>query len=100
MEPLIDAADEAQDMADLRARRDEPSLPLDVAMAMIKGEVHPVEAWRKEHGMTQVQLAGKAGVRPATISDIESGKSQGRMDVMQRIAAALGLGLDDLAQPR
>ncbi len=99
-EALIDAADEAQDLADLRARRDEPSLPLDVAMAMIKGEIHPVEAWRKELGLTQAQLAEKTGVRPATISDIESGKSRGRMDVMQRIAEALGLGLDDLAQPR
>jgi len=99
-EALIDAADEAQDMADLRARRDEPSLPLDVAMAMVKGEVHPVEAWRKEHGMTQAQLAEKADVRTATISDIESGKSRGRFDVMQRIASALGVGLDDLAPHR
>jgi DNA-binding XRE family transcriptional regulator len=99
-EALIDAADEAQDVADLRARRGEPSLPLEVAMAVIKGETHPVEAWRKERGLTQAQLAGKTGVRPATISDIEADKSHGRFDVMQRIASALGVGLDDLAQSR
>ena len=99
-EALIDAADEAQDLADVRARRGDPSLPLEVAMAVIEGEMHPVEAWRKERGLTQAQLAGKTGVRPATISDIESGKSQGRFDVMQRVAVALGLDLDDLAQPR
>ena len=99
-EALIDAADEAQDLADVRARRGEPTLPLEVGMAVIKGEMSPVEAWRKEHGLTQAQLAEKADVRTATISDIESGKSRGRFDVMQRIAAALGLGLDDLAPPR
>ena len=99
-EALIDAADEAQDLVDVRARRDEPTLPLEVGMAVIKGEMHPLEAWRKELGLTQAQLAGKAGVRPATISDIESGKSHGRFDVMQRIAAALGVGLDDLARHR
>lgn len=96
-EALIDAADEAADLADVRARRGEPSLPLDVAMAVIKREMSPVEAWRKEHAMTQAQLAEKAGIRAATISDIESGKSHGRFDVMQRIANALGVGLDDLA---
>lgn len=99
-EALIDAADEAQDLIDVRARRDEPTISHDLAVAVIKGEMHPVEAWRKERGLTQAQLAGKTGVRPATISDIESGKSQGRFDVMQRVAAALGLGLDDLAPPR
>ncbi len=95
-EALIDAADEAQDLIDVRARRDEPTISHDLAMAVIKGEMSPVEAWRKELGLTQAQLAEKADVRAATISDIESGKSRGRMDVMQRIAAALGLGLDDL----
>ncbi len=99
-EALIDVADEAQDLADVRARRGEPSLPLEVAMAVIKGETPPVEAWRRERCLTQAQLAEKTGVRPATISDIESGKSHGRFDVMQRIASALGVGLDDLAQPR
>lgn len=96
-EALIDTADEAADLADIRARRGEPSLPLDVAMAVIKGEMSPVEAWRKERAMTQAQLAGKANIRAATISDIESGKSHGRFDAMQRIANALGVGLDDLA---
>jgi len=99
-EALVDAADEAQDLADVRARRNEPSLPLEVAMAVIKDEMHPVEAWRKARVLTQAQLAERAGVRPATISDIESGKSHGRFDVMQRIASALGIGLDDLAQRR
>lgn len=99
-EALIDVADEVQDLVDVRARRGEPGLPLEVAMAVIKGETHPVEAWRKARGLTQAQLAENTGVRPATISDIESDKSHGRFDVMQRIASALGVGLDDLAQPR
>jgi putative transcriptional regulator len=47
---------------------------------------------RKEAGLTQVELAEKAGVRQATISDIEKGKTT-RLDlpVLERLCAALGV---------
>ncbi len=52
-------------------------------MALIRGELHPVAAWRKARGLTQAELGSRAGVRGATVSDIEASKSSGRFDVMQ-----------------
>lgn len=98
-EALVSAVENADDGAVVDARRDEPTLPHDEAMAILRGDLHPVAAWRKARGLTQAELGARAGVRGATISDIEAGKSSGRFDVMQRIAAALGVDLDDLASP-
>ncbi len=98
-EALLSAAEDADDRAAIDARSDEPMLPHDDAMAIIRGELHPVAAWRKARGLTQAELGSRAGVRGATISDIEASKSAGRFDVMQRIAEALNVDLDDLAPP-
>jgi len=98
-EALLSAAEDAADRAAIDARRDEPVLPHNDAMALIRGELHPVAAWRKARGLTQAELGSRAGVRGATISDIEASKSAGRFDVMQRIAEALSVDLDDLALP-
>ena len=96
-EALLEVVEDAADRAAVDARRDEPALPHETVLAVLRGELHPVAAWRKACGMTQAELGARADVRGATISDIESGKSAGRFDVMQRIAAALGVDLDDLA---
>jgi transcriptional regulator with XRE-family HTH domain/antitoxin (DNA-binding transcriptional repressor) of toxin-antitoxin stability system len=96
-EALVSAIEDADDGTVLDARRDEPTLPHDEVMAILRGDLHPLAAWRKARGLTQAELGARAGVRGATISDIEAGKSAGRFDVMQRIAAALDVDLDDLA---
>ena len=76
-EALLSAAEDADDRAAIDARSDEPMLPHDDAMAIIRGELHPVAAWRKARGLTQAELGSRAGVRGATISDIEASKSAG-----------------------
>jgi transcriptional regulator with XRE-family HTH domain len=47
---------------------------------------------REAAGLTQVELAERAGIRQATVSDIETGKS-GRLDldVFDRICRVLGV---------
>jgi transcriptional regulator with XRE-family HTH domain len=43
-------------------------------------------------GLSQLELADKAGVRQATISELESGKTRRLdFDVLERLAAALGV---------
>ena len=98
-EALLSAAEDAADRDAIDARSDEPMLPHDDAIAIIRGELHPVASWREARGLTQAELGSRAGVRGATISDIEASKSAGRFDVMQRIAEALNVDLDDLATP-
>lgn len=49
---------------------------------------------RKYREMTQQQLADEAGVRLATISEIESGKANFQFNTLVRITSALNCYLD------
>lgn len=48
---------------------------------------------RKRQGLTQKQLAGKAGLRQQTISGVEGGKLRSELQVIFDIMTALGLEL-------
>lgn len=95
-EAMQEALEDASDLAFIAEHRDEPSIPMEDFVAIARGELHPLAAWRKAAGLTQAELAEKAGVRTATVSDIERG-ADARLDTMRRLAAALGLAIDDIA---
>ena len=47
---------------------------------------------REREELTQAQLAEKAGVRQATVSDLETGKTRRvDFDILERLAKALGV---------
>jgi len=46
---------------------------------------------RKRQGLTQTQLADRAGVRQQTISAVEAGKPRSELQIIFDILAALGL---------
>lgn len=56
-----------------------------------------VAAWRRLRGLTQVQLADRAGVSRDTVSRLETGDGGVSLENLLRIARALGLG-DRLSQ--
>ena len=49
---------------------------------------------RKEQGLTQFQLAEKAGLEQQNLSRIERGKNSTGQDILSAIATALGKRLD------
>ncbi len=53
-----------------------------------------IKTTRIAKGLTQTQLADEAGVRLATISDIEQGKANFQINTLVRIATALGYHID------
>lgn len=53
-----------------------------------------IKVARQMAGWTQTQLADAAGLRVATISDIEKGKLNFEINTLVRIASALGFYLD------
>jgi transcriptional regulator with XRE-family HTH domain len=56
-----------------------------------------IRKYRKENGLSQDKLARLADVAHATIIKIESGGIQSpTIDTVQKIAKALGIGLEDL----
>lgn len=89
----IAAADKVK--ADIAAGRDE-LVPSEIVNRLINGE-NPVKVWRSHRGMTAKGLAAQADLSAPYLSEIESGKKEGSLSVMKRIAEALGVDLDDLA---
>lgn len=51
---------------------------------------------RDRRGMTGGELADKAGITQPYLSEIETGKKDGGLKVMAKIAAILGVSLDNL----
>jgi DNA-binding XRE family transcriptional regulator len=94
----------AEDQADIAAaeraeqRRlagEEEFVPFELINSIIEGE-NALRAWRKYRGYTQEQLAEKAKVRKATVSEIESGKAQGKPAVWRSFADVLKVAVDDI----
>ena len=87
----IQAYDEAQ-----RAIADgEELVPSSVTYAILDGE-NPIRVWREHRGLTQQQVADLAGISKPYLSQLESGRRSGSIDVLSALARALGLSIDDL----
>ena len=90
------------DVEDMRAavaamRRDTADLlPARVVHRIATGE-NPVRVWREHRGLKAVELARAAGISPAYLSELETGKKDGTFRTMTAIAACLDVRLDDLA---
>jgi DNA-binding Xre family transcriptional regulator len=75
--------------------RDQESLPDSVVGRLLDGE-NPIRVWRQHRGLSLRSLAELAKTNPSALSDIETGKSEGRLSILHRIAGALDVALEDL----
>lgn len=64
--------------------------PLPVRRALRECGSH-IQVWRKLRGLTQEQLAERAGVTRRTVSRMERGDGEVRVEIFLRIAHALGV---------
>jgi len=62
---------------------------------LIDGE-NPIRVWREHRGLSLRSLAERVGTSPSVLSDMETGKSEGRPAVLRRIASILDVSLDEL----
>ncbi len=92
-ERLIEALEDASDLADLERRLDEETVPDHVVSAIIDGE-NPVRVWRRHRGLSQAELSRRAGYSPGYVSDIEMGRTDGSVRAFKAIARALDVDLD------
>ena len=88
-----------EDMNDILAAQASLSwgdgLPSEFAKRVMRGE-HPVRVWREYRGMTALALAEAAKVSNTYLSEIETGKKPGSVEVYKAIAAALNVKVDTL----
>ena len=97
-EALLDAADIAD--AD-RVRRDiaegrDEAVPAEIVARLIAGE-KAIRVWREHRGLNSAELARRSDLSAPFLHQIETGKRQPSVAALKRIAEALGVDLDDLA---
>jgi DNA-binding XRE family transcriptional regulator len=86
------------DEAKLAMANGEELIPSQVTYALLDGE-NPIKIWREYRGLTQQRVAEAAGISKPYLSQLESGQRKGTTEVLQAIAKALNVSLDDLVIP-
>jgi DNA-binding XRE family transcriptional regulator len=100
-ERLVDRLEDAEDIATIRrfeqklAAGEEEMIPAEYVYRILDGE-NPVAVWREYRGLTAKALAEAAGITQAYLSQIETGKRDGTLGTMKKIAEALKVTIDDL----
>lgn len=89
-----DAREAAEILARVRAGKEEV-FPAAVVRALVEG-VNPIKVFREYRGLTQKELAAKAGINPVYLSQIERGKRTGSVETLKAFASALEVEVDDL----
>lgn len=98
---LVEASDDASDREAVRHYRaalasgEEEALPSEMVDRILAGE-SPVRVWREHRGLTAQALAEAAGLAQSYVSQIETGKRDGTVDTLVKLADALGVLVDDL----
>jgi DNA-binding XRE family transcriptional regulator len=99
---LIEQAEMLQDVQDYDAVQaalksgEEELISVEMVDALLSGG-NPVKIWREYRGISQFELAQKAGISVPYLSQLETNKRRGSMGVLSAIAKALQIPLDDLA---
>jgi DNA-binding XRE family transcriptional regulator len=99
-EALVEAAEmladvRAYDEAKARLAAGEETVPAEVTWALLEG-ANPIAVWRKHRQLSQQALAEQVGISKAYLSQLESGKRSGAVQIRSRLAQALRVDLDDL----
>lgn len=63
---------------------------------MAKSAAQIFKEARRQQGLTQVEVAEKAGIYPNTYSLIEQGRQKPTFATVKKLAKALGVSLDDI----
>ena len=97
---LVDSLEEQEDIAaaieaEKRREAGEEYLPSEMVNRLIDGE-NAVRVWREYRGLSLTRLAEIAGVNKASVSQIETGKAQGKPATWRALADALKVTVDDI----
>lgn len=96
-EALRDAADAAHHtmaMAALSAGEEERLTPEETS-ELIEAAT-PLAFWRRKRGLTQAALGERVGISQSYVAGLEAGDRKGDPLLIKRLAAALGLRMEDL----
>jgi DNA-binding XRE family transcriptional regulator len=98
---LMEQAEMLQDIQDYDAvkaalaRGEEELAPAEVVDALLDGD-NPIKVWRTFRGMTRRELAEQAGISVPYLSQLETNKRSGSLEILAAIARALDVTIEDL----
>ncbi|MEI7844627.1 MAG: helix-turn-helix transcriptional regulator [Chloroflexota bacterium] len=98
---LVEKAEMLQDVQDYDSvkaaleRGEDELIPGELVYAILDGE-NPIKAWREYRGMTQPEIAEKAGISVPYLSQLETNKRKGSIDVLSAIAKVLHVSLENI----
>jgi len=98
---LVEQAEMLQDIRDYDMatealeRGGEELIPSEVVYAILDGG-NPLRVWREYRGLSQQELAEGVGISIPYLSQLETGKRKGSLDVLTAVANALHVTLDEL----
>lgn len=72
------------------------NIPHEVIGLVVKRDFSLVRAWREYLGLTQKEVAKRMGITQAALSQIEEPGKRPRKVTLEKIAAALGLTVDQV----
>jgi len=72
------------------------TIPHEVVGLVVKKGMNLVKAWRTYLGITQSEIAKKAGITQAAISQMENTENTLRTATLKKLAKAMGLSVDQL----
>ncbi|WP_353198046.1 helix-turn-helix transcriptional regulator [Sandarakinorhabdus sp.] len=84
-----DAEDIIAGRAGLASIAQDGAVPGEVVALMIRDGLSPLAAWRRHRGLTQTELARRAGLSQVWVNRIEAGKGYGTPTTRAKLAAAL-----------
>jgi DNA-binding Xre family transcriptional regulator len=98
-EAVLDRLQDLEDGEFMRAVEADPSdrdyLPIELVKRLVAVE-HPVKVFREHRRLSVSDLAERSGVARSYLSEVEAGKKPGSVSAYRRLAAALGVAIDDL----
>jgi DNA-binding XRE family transcriptional regulator len=80
---------------DLAKAEADETFPAEIADRLLAG-ANPTKVFREYRGLTQAELAARAGVNAVYLSQIETGRRRGSTKTLEAIAQVLGVQVDDL----
>jgi len=98
---LLQERDMAQDVATFDRYQQrlvhgtEEQIPSAIVERLLAGD-NPLKVWRGHRGLSIRELAERAGLSASYVSEIETGRKDGSVSAMKKIAHVLGLELDEL----
>ena len=72
------------------------TIPHEGVRANVADNVPLVRAWREYLGLTQVEVAKRARITQAALSQLESSEAKPRKSTLEKLARALGLKFEQL----